>query len=576
MLERQPPPKYVPLRVRFRSPAEQPQLERQTTPIAHTRPLHDEPLVPDLTDVSEAQRRTQQIKELVRLSDLLRADLGLEEVLRQIAASTAACTGFRILSICLIDEQTDMVTVAVCAGLSEEAEQELHTKAVPLEVNKKFMAPEFRISQSYFIPHEHTAIWEDVPSVVTKTIDDYEPGGWHPEDALMIPLYSPREQRLLGFLWLDDPEDGKIPTEESIEVSELFAYKAAIAIDNARLFQVQEEERIDLEQEIAHLRDDLEHIQRGNLYRRVQLSHQKLQPVADAINTMLDEVCLLLKSMQMVTQAVDEHTRSVQHSSELLVHDTSHQEHQVRQISQIIGEIAHMMGSISQGASVLGSTATDAVALNNQAQATVDRAVDGMSKVREATQHSARTMKSLSESGQEIDEMVSKIQDLSTRLHLLALNAAIEATRSGDYGQGFAVVAREMRALATDSAEAARSVKAYIRTFQYETNAVSHSVEQSTQHVVMQTELVTQTGIALEAISRITEQLNSLIQGIVSTSTSQEYASQLVTNAVGEIFRVTGNITEHMQEMQQSMSHLVDLTDSLRVRMSAFRLSEQS
>src|SRR5579883_2882392 len=109
MLERKPQTKYVPLRVRFRSSAEHSQLERETMPTSDINPLRNDPLVPELTNVTEAQRRTQQIKELVRLTSLLHASSDFEDVIHQVAASTAACTGFRMLAINLFNEQSGTV-----------------------------------------------------------------------------------------------------------------------------------------------------------------------------------------------------------------------------------------------------------------------------------------------------------------------------------------------------------------------------------------------------------------------------------------------------------------------------------
>jgi methyl-accepting chemotaxis protein len=575
MLERKPQTKYVPLRVRFRSSAEHSQPERETMQMSNIGPLRNDPLVPDLANASEAQRRTQQIKELVRLTNLLRVDSNLEEVLQQIAASTAACTGFRILVINLFNEQTNRVEVVACAGIPPEAERKLRASNDSVNLYTELMRPEFRISHSYYIPHQFAHLTSDLTSAVfLKTEEDYEPGGWHPDDFLFVPLFSTREQKMLGFLSLDDPEDGKKPTEESIEIAELFANNAAIAIDNARLFQQQEEERVSLEHGIVCLREDLKQIQRGKLYIRMRSTHQKLQPIVDAMNVILDETGTILKSMQMVTQAVDEHTRNVQETSELLARDTNQQEHHVHQISQIIDEITSMMRSVSQSAAQLSSTAIDGVEVTDKAQGTVDRAVEGMSKVREATLQSARTMKTLSESGLEINETVMAIGDLSTRMHLLALNAAIEATRAGDQGKGFAVVSKEMRALATLCDEASHKVTNYIRSFQHETNIVSQSVEQSTQYVVVQSGLVTEAGVTLDAVSQITEQLSTLIKGICDVVENQESGSQLVANAVKEISQVTGDITGHMHQMQSSMSHLAESTNSLRSRVSSFRLSE--
>ncbi len=561
--------RYVPLRVRFRPPADQTQWERGQTLSAKVQPEG-----PGLTNTSEAQQHARQIRELLRMANILRAGISLHEVLQQIAASITNCTGFRMLSISLVEG--DRLSRVAFAGISEEMEQLLRETHDPIEKMVRVMRPEFRISQSYFISHEHIGIFSGTTVVVSKTIDERNDGGWHPEDVLIVPLFNRGDQAPLGFFSVDDPEDGKVPTLETIEVLELFACQAAVAIENARIFREREEERVALEESIMLLREDMEQIQRGDLRKRTHPAHPKLQPIADAINTMVEEISGILGSMQMVTQGVDEHMRNVQHTSEFLVRDTGQQERQVHQISYVVGEIADMMHYVSDRAGILSKTAVEAVEVTLEAQGAVDRAVDGMTMVREATMQSARTMKRLSESGHEINKTVLASTDLTMRLHHLSLNAAIEASRAGEHGKGFAIVAQEVRTLALSSAEAAQNIGTYIRTIQQETTAVSQSVEQSTQQVVMQTELVTQTGVALEAISVITEQLANLIQGICATAENQVQGSQLVVSAVGEILRMTADITQHMREMQQSLSHLVELTNSLRSRLSMFRISQES
>ena len=602
----------LPLRVRFRSPTERAQWEREHpgVPAADDQTLQLQ--LPTLGPELEALRHTQQIKELIRLGNVLRAQLdftlgGLNDVLQQIGNSIRACTGFRILAINLVEPGSEYVVPVTFAEVSEESERIVRESRMTVEQLLGLMHEEFRISQSYFISHEHAD--EGVPRdpLGRDKSGPYEPGRWHPEDVLIVPLYSPRDKgvpphplgrdksgpytsmnKLLGFLSLDDPEDGKLPTLESIEIVELFASQASIAIDNARIFQEREAERRALEEAIALLRRDLEQVQEGDLRVRVRSSHEKLQPVADAINSMLREVGEILGDVQMVTQAVDEHTQKVQQSSALLVHDASQQEQQVLNLSQLIDEMTATMQHVSQRAAKIVQVAVEAMDVTLEGQSAVDRAVDGMSKVREATMQSARVMKRLAESGQEINDTVLTITDLATRMNLLALNAAIEAVRAGEHGQGFAVIAQEMRSLATHSAEAARKVATCIRAIQQETATATVSVEQNTRQVVMQTELVTQTGVALDAISVVTQQMAELVEGINSAASAklavgvplagtlsipQVQDSRLMIGSVEGISRMTSEITQHMRQMQQSLTHLVDLTNSLRSRVSVFRIS---
>ncbi len=578
MSERRQQSWFVPLRVRFRSPAEQAQWERDH--ILQSTLGDSQTLPPPIADVAtgsdiEAQRHTRQIKELLRLSNIMRADLGLSEVLQQIVASASMCTGFRILVVHLIEDGDDFLSPFAFAGMSEENINILRSVRRPVEQVLRLMRPEFRISQSYFISHEYIQDFADIVSVINKTVEDYESGGWHPDDALIVPLFSPRKKKLLGFLSLDDPEDGKVPTMESIEVAELFANQAAIAIDNARIFQEKEAEVQVQDKAIATLLGDLERIQRGDLRARIQSTHEKLQPIGEAINQMVEEFSGILGNVQTVTQAVDKHARDVQHSSDLLVRDASQQERQVQHISRAIDEIAGTMTQLSASASELSRVVLEAVDVTLDGQSAVDRAVEGMSQVRGATTLSARIMKRLGESGQEINETILAITDLTTRMNLVALNAAIEATRAGEQGHGFVVIAQEIRTLALNSSEAAKKVASHIRTIQRETTAISQSVEHNTLEAVKQTELVTQTGVAFDAISVVTEQMAGLVQGICMAADNQAQSSQLVVSAVEQIAQMTSEITLHMRNMQQSLAQLVELTNSLSSRMAVFRINER-
>jgi methyl-accepting chemotaxis protein len=567
----------VPLRVRFRPATERLQGEHEhgeSSPAVDNQALQLPAVELAAVAEHEPHRRAQQIKELIRLGNLLRAEMGLNEVLQQIVTSISACTGFRILVINLVEAGSDYVLPVAIAGASAEGERIVRESRMTVEQLLGLMRPNFRISQSYFISHEHAYVYGNIVTAIDKAVDDYVPGGWHPEDSLLVPLFSPRDRKkLLGFLSLDDPEDGKVPTLESIEVVELFANQAALAIDNARIFQEREAERLALEEAIVVLRRDLERIQQGDLRVRVRSSHEKLQPVAYAINEMVSEISEILGDVQVVTRAVDEHATEVQQGSNVLVHDASQQEQQVHNISHVIDEMAATMHSISERAGKISQVAVEAMDVTLEGQSAVDRAVDGMGQVREVTMQSARVMKRLGESGQEINDTVLTISDLTARMNLLALNAAIEAVRAGEQGQGFALIAQEIRTLAVHSAEAARKVSARIRTIQQETATVALSVEQNTRQVVMQTELVTQTGVALEAISVVTEQMANLVQDICAAAESEAQGSQLIARSVEGISRMTSEITRHMRQMQQSLASLVELTNSLHSRVSVFRIS---
>ncbi len=165
---------FVPLRVRFRSPTERAQWEREHPGVLAA---DDQTLqLPTLGSEPEALRRTQQIKELIRLGNVLRAELGLNEVLQQIGNSISACTGFRILVIALINEGSDYVSPVAFAGTSAEGERLIREGPMTVEQLLGLLRGEFRISQSYFISHEHAEAFSDIVVVTDKTPDSLDKG----------------------------------------------------------------------------------------------------------------------------------------------------------------------------------------------------------------------------------------------------------------------------------------------------------------------------------------------------------------------------------------------------------------
>ncbi|GCE48602.1 methyl-accepting chemotaxis protein [Thermosporothrix hazakensis] len=566
MSERKLTGRSIPLRVRFRPSTKQ--LQKQSE-----HPLTSPP--PAATQSGERRQVTPQIRdqisELLRLGRLLRADLGLDEVLQQIASSIAACTGFRISVINLIEEKNPYIMPVAFVGIPEEQQEILRSTHDLVEDFLNVMRPEFRISQSYFISHKQNIDYS-ISLLTAPLKEPEEENDWHAEDVLLIPLFSPRAQKLLGLLSLDDPVDGKIPSEERIEVIELFAQQAAIAIDHARLFQEHEQEQQALEQSISRLQEDMEHLKGGDLRTPLHSTHPRLQPVAETFNQVLTAIGSLLGHEQHTTQEVDEQTRTLWRYSELLTRNTDQQARQIQQISSVIQNFYTLLQQVSEQITRLSAHAAEAMEVSTEAQNIVDRTMNGMSLVREATLQTARTMKTLGESSQEINETILDISDLTVRMHHLALNAAIEATRAGERGQGFALIAQELRGLASQSSEAARKIGSYVRSVQHETSAVAHSVEQSTQQVVLQTELVTQTGVALDALSTVIERLSDLIQDVSASVQQQAQGSQLVISAINETPQMTDAIHRHALEIQQALTQLTEQTAALRSQLSVFRI----
>jgi PAS domain S-box-containing protein len=232
-------------------------------------------LLGTFTDITQRKKMEDALREseqnfrslsgkmwgLMKSSAVMLHSSDLRERLATIAE--AVCSqGWKRTVISLKDESLE-TTEIVTAGLTKEEEEYLRTHQPSGEVWRKrlgSMFEHYRLGEFYYLPWSDPLVQEQFKYVVSSKMKKKETVDWNPDDLLYMPLRLPGG-RVVGIMSMDDPQDGRRPTKESLAPLELFAHQAAIAIENARLIQQVREYAQDLEEKVEERTKQLKETQ---------------------------------------------------------------------------------------------------------------------------------------------------------------------------------------------------------------------------------------------------------------------------------------------------------------------------
>jgi twitching motility protein PilJ len=324
---------------------------------------------------------------------------------------------------------------------------------------------------------------------------------------------------------------------------------------------------------ILRLMNELQEVADGDLTIQATVSEDITGAIADSVNYTVEELRNLVARINTTAELVADASGKAQTVSSGLQAATEQQSREIRETGEAVLRMASQIQDVSESASESAQVARQSLGAAEQGRRAVQNAIAGMNGIRDQIQETAKRIKRLGESSQEIGEIVELISDITEQTNVLALNAAIQAASAGEAGRGFTVVAEEVQRLAERSAEATKQVAALIRSIQVDTQDAVAAMERSTQGVVAGTRLSDDAGNALGEIGRVSTQLAELIEDISRTTSNQASSAGGVAQSIQRILLVTEQTSEGTQQTAGSILQLAELARELKNSVSRFRVT---